>query len=85
MNFTLGGIYRFDMFHDDGARLYIDDVLEIENWCDNCRLTDSLNIALTAGTHTIKMEMWENGGWAGAQLSWQPLSSAGNYLPLIQK
>jgi hypothetical protein len=73
------------MFHDDGARLYIDDVLEIENWCDNCRLTDSLNVALTAGTHVIRMEMWENGGWAAAQLSWQLVPGSQVYMPLMQK
>jgi hypothetical protein len=84
-NFTVGGVYRFDMFHDDGARLYIDDVLEIENWCDNCRLSDSLNVALTAGTHVIRMEMWENGGWAAAQLSWQLMPGSQVYIPLMQK
>jgi hypothetical protein len=65
------GDYRFDIFHDDGARLFIDDTLVFENWCDNCRLTESVNVTLSAGVYSIKMEMWENGGWAGAKLTWQ--------------
>lgn len=68
------GTYRFDIFHDDGARLYIDDVLVFENWCNDCRLTESFDVPLTAGVHNIKLEVFENGGWAAAQLTCSALS-----------
>lgn len=65
------GSYIFDIFHDDGAKLYIDDNLIFSNWCDNCRQTDSISTSLTEGYHDIKMEMWDNIGWAGAVLTWR--------------
>jgi len=64
------GSYRFDVFHDDGARLYIDDALIFENWCGNCRQTDSVTVTLATGTHNIKMETREVVGGAAAALSW---------------
>jgi hypothetical protein len=69
MSFTQG-TYRFDIFHDDGARLYIDSEIVFEDWCDNCRQTDTITRTLTTGIHNLKLEMWENIGWAGAQLNW---------------
>jgi len=66
----LAGIYTFDMFHDDGARLYIDNVLAFENWCSDCRTTDTVTQSLLAGIHNIRYEMRENLGWAAAKLTW---------------
>lgn len=76
------GAYRFDVFHDDGARLYIDNTLVLENWCNNCRLTDSTAAWLSGGPHTFRLEMWDNSGWAAARLSWKALDRV-VYLPLI--
>ena len=69
MSFTQG-TYRFDIFHDEGACMYIDGEIVFEDWCDNCRQTDSIIRTLTAGLHNLKLDMWENIGWAGAQLTW---------------
>jgi len=76
------GAYRFDVFHDDGARLYIDNTLVLENWCNNCSLTDSTAVRLSGGPHTLRLEMWDNSGWAAVRLSWQALDKF-VYLPLI--
>lgn len=67
------GRFRFAITHDDGARFYIDDNLVLKNWCDNCRETDSVEHAMTAGTHKLVFEMFENTGWSAAKLSWQDL------------
>jgi hypothetical protein len=64
------GVYEFDINHDDGGRLYIDDELVFEDWCDNCWETDWVNVTLSAGPHELIMEMWENQGWSAASLSW---------------
>jgi cold shock CspA family protein len=77
--------YRFDIFHDDGARLYIDEVLVFENWCGNCRQTDSVTVTLTGGLHNLKLEMYENIGWAAAILSWDVVVGYKTYLPLVLK
>lgn len=68
------GTYRFTIFHDDGARLFIDGVKVFENWCNDCRLSEQVEAPLTAGNHTLQLEMWENQGWAGAALSWENIS-----------
>jgi len=73
LNFS-SGYYRFDVTYDDGARLYVDNVLVFENWCENCWLTNSVIVEMSSGMHTVKMEMWENSGWASAGLSWQTIS-----------
>lgn len=72
VNFSAGS-YRFNVFHDDGVRLFIDGTKILENWCDNCRQTDTVDWTLTAGNHAVVMEMWENSGWAGARLTWENL------------
>ena len=67
-----GGIYRFYMFNDDGARLYLDDVLKIDVW-GTCCAWNQTDITLPAGNHTIRMEMFENSGGAAAKLSWEQI------------
>ncbi len=64
-----GGEYQFDLYHDDGARLYIDNVLVVDNWCDNCAQWEVTTQTLAAGNHVIRMEMWENIGFASATLT----------------
>ena len=80
------GVYEFHVFHDDGARLYIDGKLIFENWCGNCRQTDNVDITLLSGFHNIRMDMWENSGWAGARLTWDKLRDIKLiYLPMIMQ
>lgn len=67
-----GGIYRFYMFNDDGARLYVDDVLKIDVW-GTCCAWNQTDVTLPAGDHSIRMEMFENLGGATAKLSWEQI------------
>ncbi len=63
--------YEFNIFHDDGVRLFVDGEKKFENWCIDCSQTDMVTLPMTAGNHTIEMQMWENQGWAAASLSWK--------------
>ena len=63
--------YRFTMTSDDGFRLYIDDELKLNKWIDQGATTYTVDVSLSAGNHTIKMEYYENGGNAVARLSWK--------------
>ncbi len=63
--------YAFTIEHDDGARLYIDEQLVFENWCNDCWLTEVHYQPMTAGPHDLRLEVWENSGWASAGLSWE--------------
>jgi hypothetical protein len=69
------GSYRFDIFHDDGARLLIDGTLVFENWCGNCHREDSVVTTLAQGEHTVVMEYKENIGFASARLRWTNIST----------
>ena len=67
------GTYRFTVTSDDGFRLYIDDVLMLERWFDQSPTTYSVEVSLEAGSHTVGLEYYENGGGAMAQLSWEEI------------
>jgi hypothetical protein len=70
------GNYRFYMEHDDGARLFIDDmnIPVLDKWTTCCNV-DPLEKVMTEGNHVIKMEYYENGGGAVAKMSWELLST----------
>jgi hypothetical protein len=64
------GLYRFAMTVDDGGRLWVNNHLLIESWQDQAARTYTEVIYLPGGSVPIKMEYYENGGLAVAQLSW---------------
>ena len=70
--FFPGGIYRFYMLNDDGARLYVDDALRLDAWGTCCTWAQT-DVTLPAGDHTIRMEMFENFGGAAAKLQWEQI------------
>lgn len=64
-----GDDVRLGILSDDGARLYIDGKMVIDNWKDSFEVTVYTESALKAGsTHDIKLEYFENGGGAVAKL-----------------
>jgi len=69
------GTYRFNLTHDDGARLWIDDVLVLDKW-STCCVTDYVDRDIGAGSHTFKLEMVDTGGYASIALNWSQLSTA---------
>jgi glucose/arabinose dehydrogenase len=76
------GDTTFTVTADDGIRLYVDGVLVIDKWIDQAPTTYTATRTLTAGTHQVKVEYYENGGGAVAKVSWTQSSgscSAGQY------
>jgi murein DD-endopeptidase MepM/ murein hydrolase activator NlpD len=69
------GTYRFSVTGDDGVRLYVDGVLKLDKWFDQGATTYTVDVPLSAGNHTLKLEYYENGGYAVAKLSWQLLNT----------
>ncbi|MEK7643080.1 MAG: PA14 domain-containing protein [Patescibacteria group bacterium] len=67
--------YRFSVTADDGVRVYIDNSLLIDGWIDQPMTTYSADKAMTAGTHAIKIEYYENGGGAIMKFNYQTISS----------
>jgi hypothetical protein len=63
------GHYRFTVEVDDGARLWVDGILVIDQWRDGVG-SYSGDIYLVEGQHRVQMEMYERTGGAMARLLW---------------
>ncbi|MEZ4702970.1 MAG: PQQ-dependent sugar dehydrogenase [Rhodothermales bacterium] len=69
----VSGTYTFSTLTDDGVRLWVDDVLLIDNWLDQEPTRFDAAIDLEAGRrYNLKMEYYEHGGEAVARLLWTP-------------
>lgn len=68
------GNYTFTVVADDGVRLWVDGQPIVDQWNDQPASTFTKTISLSAGTHTVKMEYYENGGGAVAKLTWDKAS-----------
>lgn len=66
------GSYRFDVFSDDGVRLWVNNVLIIDQWRDQENGNFSASIALPGGNIPIRMEYYEAFGRAAVSLSVTP-------------
>jgi hypothetical protein len=66
--------YRFTVTNvDNGVRLYIDGQLRINRWVDAAG-TNTVDVDFSfTGNHEIKLEFYESGGLARANVSWAPL------------
>jgi hypothetical protein len=62
------GDYVFVLQADDGIRFWIDDQLLVDDWTDHAMRTYTPAVTLSAGTHTLKVEYYENDGGAVAIL-----------------
>jgi hypothetical protein len=69
-NFNAGS-YTFTARADDGIRVWVDGNPIIDQWIDQGASTYQSTIPLSAGTHTIRVEYYENLGFAVAQVGWQ--------------
>ncbi|MCB0195037.1 MAG: hypothetical protein KDJ65_24020 [Anaerolineae bacterium] len=62
--------YRFTLVVDDGARLWIDDALIIDEWRDGNQREVSRDYALSGGPHTIRVEYYDRTGDAMIEFRW---------------
>jgi hypothetical protein len=68
-NFT-AGTYTITARADDGIRVWLDGNLVIDAWKDQGPTTYTATRSISAGDHPIKVEYYENGGGAVAQVTW---------------
>lgn len=62
------GIYRFYAWSDDGARLWIDNVLVLDAWQEGPLRAYTVDVNLVQGLHDIRYEYFDAGGNALARL-----------------
>ena len=70
-----GGDYTFSARSDDGIRVYVDGARVIDAFFDQSATDRQSTRTLTAGTHEVKVEYYESGGDAVAELSWVKVAS----------
>jgi Ig-like domain from next to BRCA1 gene/PA14 domain len=70
------GTYRFHLVMDDGARLWVDGNLLVDEWKDGAAREAKKDVALTAGDHDVRVEFYERGGVATLKMWWEVLPPA---------
>ena len=70
LNFD-AGIYRFNIEVDDGFRLYIDNVLILDEWEEGPTRTYTVDVPLSTGRHTIQVDYFERTGVALMRFWWE--------------
>lgn len=68
--------YRFTAVSDDGIRVYLDNQLLIDKWIDQPPTSYTFDKVVTAGTHNIKVEFYENQAGALAQFSFAKIATS---------
>ncbi|HEY44620.1 MAG TPA: tandem-95 repeat protein [Anaerolineae bacterium] len=66
-------IYHFLVRLDDGARLWVDDQLVVDEWEDGTNRVVELDLAMSRGKHDLKLEYYEHNGAARVRLRWHKL------------
>ena len=70
------GLYIIGTNSDDGTRLYLDDILTVDNWGDHAMETKTAQVEFMAGVpKTITIEFFEHKGDAGVILLWQKVKA----------
>jgi LysM repeat protein len=69
------GVYRFSVNVDDGARLWVDNILVIDQWHTASGQIYVVDVPLGAGNHVVRMEYYEDTGNAFAFLNYQVVST----------
>lgn len=64
------GIYRFSLAADDGARLFIDNQLVLDNWSGAIGEISTLDWPLSGGSHQVRVEYHEDVGAASISFGW---------------
>lgn len=70
------GRYRFTITVDDGARLWVNNQLLIDEWTVQARQVYAADLTLAGGATPIRLEYFENTGQAEIRLTWTRLDTA---------
>jgi hypothetical protein len=81
------GTHRFSVRSDDGVRIWLDGELIIDQWHDASSVTYAAERKLSAGSHTLRIEYYENSGVASIQFWWERIGDfpqwRGEYFPSV--
>jgi hypothetical protein len=69
------GTYRFTYRADDGLRLWVNDVLIINEWNDGGAVWMTVDHFIPGGVHRVRVEYYERTGLASMQVAWSKIES----------
>ncbi|MHC4446051.1 MAG: PA14 domain-containing protein, partial [Planctomycetota bacterium] len=75
------GLYRFHVIVDDGARLYVDEGLVIDDWREGAWRQISGERWLSSGNHNLRLEYYEHTGDSYIQLWWEKVDPVAQNYP----
>ncbi|MFN0120536.1 MAG: PA14 domain-containing protein [Blastocatellia bacterium] len=79
------GSYTFYALTDDGVRLWVNNQLIIDKWIPQAPTENTGTIQLTGGQrYDIRLEYYEDGGYATAKLSWSSPAQQKEIIPATQ-
>lgn len=65
------GRYRFHATVDDGVRVYVDGLPIIDRWQPSGAVTYNTNVALSGGTHFLRVDYYDNIERAAVRVWWE--------------
>lgn len=71
------GTYRFSVLSDDGVRLWVNNMLVIDEWQKQADARFSSDVTVPGGPTPIKVEYFDGRDRAIIQLDWSPIGGAG--------
>jgi len=77
----VAGNYTFYVNSDDGSKLWIDNQVIVENIGTHAMTEGFGTLYLTQGYHSLRLEFFENFGWAGLELKWESDIFSKQYVP----
>ena len=77
----IAGNYTFYVNSDDGSKFWIDNQVIVENIGTHSMREESGTIFLNSGYHSLRLEFFENFGWAGLELKWESDAFGKQYVP----
>jgi len=73
------GTYRFSYRSDDGIRIWVDDILVVNDWEDRQAVWSFVEHYVSRGTHTVRVEFFEHGGAAQVEAVWERVSGGAGW------
>jgi hypothetical protein len=68
-----GGTYRFEIFSDDGVRIWVGDQLVVDEWRDRWATPLIVDRYIPVGTYRVRVEYYEHIGDATISVAWNRL------------
>jgi hypothetical protein len=75
------GRYRFRLVADDGALLFLDDALVVDNGGFHAAQSRDGAAELTRGFHRIEIRYWQRDGARRLDLRWEPPGASESPIP----